>query len=409
MTAHDTQLSRAIRRAAHPLEALDSARLGRRLVVYTPTGCEIDGLLVRARRDLGQLASSEVVCRVMSHNPDTVWAIARRSRFKAQAPEGEGFLAFLMLNEAGLRGLFDGSLNRADPDLAHLAAQSEKPAAIYVWACHARGVLVGGVPLALERVWTPRYRDVDLYSRPVTVEGQKFLEALNFERGATYRGLNRPDLYVYRRSPDETERPLYDGYREEESDSRTTVTVARSLDDVLRVASIRSAVYLAEQECPFDEEFDGNDFCATHLIGYVGSEPAGCLRIRYFADFAKIERLAVRREFRHSRLAFQLVRAGIDLCRVKGYQRLYGHAQKRLVKFWARFGFRTFEGGRELTFSDFDYVEMVLETKRHEEAITIGGDPYRIIRPEGRWHVPGILEHSTIRPITHPSIEEMRG
>jgi predicted GNAT family N-acyltransferase len=162
---------------------------------------------------------------------------------------------------------------------------------------------------------------------------------------------------------------------------------------------------MADQECPYDEEFDGNDFSATHLIGYVGAEPGGCLRIRYFAEFAKIERLAVRKEFRQTRLAFQLVRAGIELCRVKGYRRLYGHAQKRLVNFWARFGFHTFEGGRELAFSDFDYVEMVLDAARHPQAISIGVDPYIMIRPEGRWHVPGILERSAIRPVTRPSVD----
>src|SRR4051794_24719610 len=65
--------------------------------------------------------------------------------------------------------------------------------------------------------------------------------------------------------------------------------------------------------CPYEEEFDGNDFSATHLIGYVGNEPAACLRVRYFADFAKIERLAVRREFRTTRLAVTVMRAGIEL------------------------------------------------------------------------------------------------
>ena len=129
----------------------------------------------------------------------------------------------------------------------------------------------------------------------------------------------------------------------------------------MRIVAMRSAVYIGEQECPYDEEFDGNDFTGTNLLGYVGDEPAGCIRVRYFADFAKIERLAVRKEFRNTRLSFQLVRAAIELCRAKGYQRLYGHAQKRLVKFWSRFGFEVLEGGRELVFSDFDYVEMVMK------------------------------------------------
>jgi len=72
------------------------------------------------------------------------------------------------------------------------------------------------------------------------------------------------------------------------------------------------------------------------------------------------------------------------------------------MSFWTRFGFRTFEGGSELVFSDHDYVEMLLEMDRHPAAISIGVDPYVIIRPEGRWHVPSVLEKSAGRPLTRP-------
>ena len=183
------------------------------------------------------------------------------------------------------------------------------------------------------------------------------------------------------------------------------MSVARSLEDLARVIALRAAVYMAEQACPYEEEFDGNDLSATHLIGYVGDEPAGCLRIRFFADFAKIERLAVRAEYRNTRMAFALVRAGIELARVKGYRRLYGHAQKRLVGFWSRFGFRVFEGAQELVFSDFDYIEMLLEAEPHPQAIGIGVDPYVIIRPEGRWHRAGALDRSRSRAVTRPSVD----
>jgi len=73
---------------------------------------------------------------------------------------------------------------------------------------------------------------------------------------------------------------------------------------------------MGEQACPYDEEFDGNDFCAMHLIGSIGDEPAGCMRIRFFADFAKLERLAVRREFRGTPLVFEIARAAKELCRL---------------------------------------------------------------------------------------------
>jgi predicted GNAT family N-acyltransferase len=310
----------------------------------------------------------------------------------------------LPLTAAGLNHLAAGTLDTRDPDLRLLAKPNQRPAGIYIWATFAPGVLAAGVALFMKEMEAQQYRGVDLFTRPNTPDGFRFNETLGLKKGASIGSVYAPHLYTFHRGTREV--PLYDSYRRDAGERAVTVTVARTFEDLMRVTSLRSAVYIGEQECPYEEEFDGNDLSATHLIGYVGDEPAGCLRIRYFADFAKVERLAVRKEYRNSRLAFQLVRATVELCRKKGYRRLYGHAQKRLVNFWSRFGFRLFEGGQELVFSDFDYVEMVAEIDRHPEAISIGGDPYVMIRPEGRWHVPGVLERSAGRAVTRPSIEK---
>ncbi len=181
-----------------------------------------------------------------------------------------------------------------------------------------------------------------------------------------------------------------------------SIRVAASLSDLMQVVAIRAAVYLSEQCCPYDEEFDGNDFCALHLIGAVGGEAAGAMRIRFFADFAKLERLAVRHEFRRTPLAFEICRAATELCRLKGYTRLYGHVQEKLIPFWKRFGGRPLEPRRPLVFSDYAYTEMVLETERHPNALSLESDPYVLIRPEGEWDKPGPLEVSAQRPATSP-------
>jgi len=181
-----------------------------------------------------------------------------------------------------------------------------------------------------------------------------------------------------------------------------SIRVAASLSDLMQVVAIRAAVYLSEQCCPYDEEFDGNDFCALHLIGAVGGEAAGAMRIRFFADFAKLERLAVRHEFRRTPLAFEICRAATELCRLKGYTRLYGHVQEKLIPFWKRFGGRPLEPRRPLVFSDYAYTEMVLETERHPNALSLESDPYVLIRPEGEWDKPGPLEVSAQRPVTSP-------
>jgi predicted GNAT family N-acyltransferase len=414
MTAHVRDLlgaeriyPEALYPAKHPLPADNLERSARDVVVFTPVGNQIDGVIARARIDLPGLADTSVVYRVMSQNPDCLWAISKRRGFDAAAPNIDGFIAFLMLNQEGLRQLVAGTFDASNPDPNLLVPQNVKPAAIYWWAAWARSGSVAGVPLGFDKMFTPLYRDVDIYARAVTIEGLRLLETLGFKRGATLDGTSNAQLhFLQRKSDGGASLPSYDRYQGNSPGKQIAVTMARSIEDIMRVISVRSAVYISEQECPYLEEFDGNDFCATHLLGYVGNEPAGCIRIRYFADFAKIERLAVRKEFRKTRLSFHLVRAAIDLCRVKGYRTLYGHAQKRLVNFWSMFGFEEFEGGQNLVFSDFDYVEMKANIERHPSAITIGVDPYVIIRSEGRWHRPGILEDSKSRAVTRPSVSE---
>jgi predicted GNAT family N-acyltransferase len=186
---------------------------------------------------------------------------------------------------------------------------------------------------------------------------------------------------------------------ERQSDCRTEVRVARGFDDLLMVFAIRSAVYIAEQECPFAEEFDGNDHCATHLIGFIHGEPAGCIRARFFHDFVKFERLAVLKKFRKSSLAFELCRSGVDLARRKGFRRLYAHSREGLEGFYARFGARPMGSDRKLSFSGFNYTEMLLEMEPSQDAITLDSGGYVILRPEGDWDRPGILEISAARPV----------
>ncbi|MEM8787668.1 MAG: GNAT family N-acetyltransferase [Pseudomonadota bacterium] len=181
------------------------------------------------------------------------------------------------------------------------------------------------------------------------------------------------------------------------------VTTAKSIEDIMRVVTIRAAVYMAEQDCPYEEEFDGNDFCATHMIGWVDGEPVACLRLRYFGGFAKMERVAVRQSHRKSRIAFKMIRAGIEHCARKGFSKIIGHARDELIPLYRMFGFAVEENARSLVFSDYSYTEMVREEALPENAITLEADPYALIRPEGDWDTPGVLEASVDRSATASS------
>lgn len=391
-----------VERLYTPLDRIDTTNLARHLVAYTPTNSEIDRLFERSRLEIGTVTTLDVIKRVISANPDTFHAFASRVRHRVEDPQGEGFIAWLPLTEAGRRAMLDGTFNAADPASEHVAGQHDAPAAIYIWGLYAPGRLAVGFAWAFQRWSTPLYRNADIYARAVTPSGRRFVHRVGFAAASAQDGPAADDLFVFRRQPLD-ERPVYDSHPN--ASKQYTVTVVRSHDDLGKVMAIRSSVYMAEQVCPYDEEFDGNDFAATHLLGYVAGEPAASIRIRCFADFAKVERLAVRHPYRKSRLALVMIRAAKELCRMKGYTRIYGQAQKRLVNMWSRSGARPIPDAPEITFSDFDYVQMLLETDAHPDAVTLASDPFKIIRPEGQWHQEGILEKSSARPATRPSVD----
>jgi predicted GNAT family N-acyltransferase len=184
------------------------------------------------------------------------------------------------------------------------------------------------------------------------------------------------------------------------AEPRMRVGVARTLNDMAQVMAVRALVYVGEQACPYDEEFDGNDFAgATHLMLHARAEPVGVVRMRWFADFAKLERLAIRKEYRGGPGLMMLARAAFNLAEAKGYRTLMGHAQLRLTPFWKRhFGGWVRPDRPAFSFSDYDYVEMEFALKPPKDAVTIDTDPFVLLRPEGEWDRPGVLDRSAVRP-----------
>jgi predicted GNAT family N-acyltransferase len=183
-----------------------------------------------------------------------------------------------------------------------------------------------------------------------------------------------------------------------------TVQVASSLDDLMQVMSIRSVVYMGEQFCPYEEEFDGNDLAgATHLIARIGRQPVGVVRLRWFCDFAKLERLTVMPHCRGGTVPRALLDAAFELAAKKGYRQIMGHTQVRLAPVLMRLGKVKVRPGRErFTFSDHEYVETFRELTPPDDAVTIDSDPLVVLRPEGAWDRPGVLDRSAARPATNP-------
>jgi predicted GNAT family N-acyltransferase len=390
----------ADRHGKHRLDLM-RPQMAKHLVMFHPSEQIVSDLMASASKEIPGLTSASEILRVARYNPDLFMAVTRKTRFDPNAPAGEGFIAMLPLNLLGLQHLALGTINARSPDLRLLAKPGERPAGVYLWAVYAPGPLVAGMALFMEKMSSGLYQGVDIYSRPNTEAGIRFNHGMGFVRGCSIGDIEAPNVWKFRREP---ERPLYDSYVPKSGKKNIGITVAHTFEDLMRVVAIRNAVYIGEQECPYEEEYDGNDLACTHLLAYSGDEPVGCLRLRFFADFAKFERLAIRKDFRRSRASVPLIRAGFSLCQKKGYVKVISHIQERLLPFWSRFGFEPKPDGRRFSFSDYSYVEMVARIEADPEAITLDVDPYVLIRPEGQWYTEGVLERSAERGSTSASL-----
>jgi predicted GNAT family N-acyltransferase len=352
-------------------------------------------LIGQASDYMGPIAPLATVMRIFRHNPETVTVYAKGAWQPDVGNAPMGFLCMLPLTADGHRALFDGRLDTREPDTAFIARQHERPAAIYMWGVYLSPAIGGGLALSMERLTSSKYQGLPVYCRAANPVAHHLFKSLGFTQGAVLGDLVRPDMLSVVPPDPLADRPPYDTFDPSvpRTSRRVGLTIAHSMADVMKVFAIRAATYIEDQAIPYDEDIDGNDFCSSHLLAYVGLEPAGCLRIRYFADFVKFERLAVLPRYR-GRLAFQIIKAGIAFAQMKGYRRFYGHAAEDVAPIWRRFGFvqRDTEGTQFLT--DQTYYEFDMELPEPAQRLTPQSGPVVLVRPEGQWGRPCAYERA---------------
>ena len=364
------------------------------------TDAEIEAVLDKAGR-IFPVAPLDAVQRLRRRNADILRVIDGLGE-----SDDPTMIAYLPLSDEGAQRLVDGELNGRDPQPEWIVAEDEAPAAIYIWMLWTPGRLARVLPAMAQMFSEVVPEGCALFSRAMTGHAARLHEAAGFlAANQIYPGA--PDWLLVVLPEREMPAPVK-AKAVPPPAPKIEVRPVRSFEDMAMIFAVRSSTYISEQFCLYAEEFDGNDFCATHLIGFIDGDPAGCIRLRYFGDFVKVERLAVRREYRRSRLAFKLVREALALARQKGFRRFYGHARLDLVPFWGMFGFRPLADRDTFKFADVEYREMELDGKAPANPIGIGHDPMVTIRPEGAWDVPGPLELSNLRPSRAAFFQDMR-
>jgi predicted GNAT family N-acyltransferase len=108
-------------------------------------------------------------------------------------------------------------------------------------------------------------------------------------------------------------------------------------DDLEKVFAIRREVFVGEQNCPPELEWENEDV-SHHFLATVDGEPAGAARWRKTEKGYKLERFAVLSKFRGDGVGQGLVKAVLaNLPTDADY--IYLHAQIAAVTLYERFGF----------------------------------------------------------------------
>jgi predicted GNAT family N-acyltransferase len=115
--------------------------------------------------------------------------------------------------------------------------------------------------------------------------------------------------------------------------------LVNNIENLQKCFSVRAIVFCEEQKCPYSEEIDGFDFSAIHFLATIDGEPVATARIRLFAGYVKIERLAVRKAYRGKGFGKDMFAFVLNHINELGYKKIKLHAQAYLVKFYEDFGF----------------------------------------------------------------------
>jgi putative N-acetyltransferase (TIGR04045 family) len=125
------------------------------------------------------------------------------------------------------------------------------------------------------------------------------------------------------------------------SEPEIAIRWVRGPEDMRGAFAVRERVFCGEQGVPREEEIDGRDEEAQHLVALApdGRRVIGTLRLLVDADRAKVGRVAVEREWRRRGIAARMLALALARARERGCVRVRLAAQMAATDVYRRAGF----------------------------------------------------------------------
>lgn len=174
------------------------------------------------------------------------------------------------------------------------------------------------------------------------------------------------------------------------TDDDIRVELATSEELYKAAKAVRKQVFVKEQGIPENKEFDGNDFCSAHVVAYIQKRhrklPIGTMRIRFFSDFVKFERMTVTKNFRKRNVAEDIMKYGFDYVAQKGYRKIYGMCKKELLPRWQRCGYHEIDGADKIEQNGMTLIPICCDIPQNARALTMVSHPTLLTAKEGHWY-----------------------
>ena len=115
----------------------------------------------------------------------------------------------------------------------------------------------------------------------------------------------------------------------------------KTISDFIDAIRIRVDVFIIEQKCPVGWEPEELDKKSTHFVAVVDNELVATARLREETkNVAKIERLAVSKEYRGKGIGLGLTKYILNQALKQGYKKIWMQAQAYTQKMYEKAGFK---------------------------------------------------------------------
>ncbi len=167
------------------------------------------------------------------------------------------------------------------------------------------------------------------------------------------------------------------------------VDIVRNLKDLLQAFDLRREEFVKKQKVPEHLEFDGNDFSSTQILAKDNGKPIATMRIRYFHDFVKFERLCVIPEYRKKNIPEKIMDFCAQVLKEKGFDKALFFCRPELVKYWKSHGCIPVQGMPDTEAEGMKLCPMSWNFSQKGDFLEIKTPASFFLADEGKWKQSG--------------------